>query len=184
MSVSPTLLEGASYLSVLAELPSSLVERIVSWRAQHGLTGHWVGSCHITVLIGPDPGQNPLARLSDRLAQLDSFVVTLGSPSSFEPVTSVSYLPVVGGLEEFLASHSLCAEVVGQSVSPFPYIPHVTLVNQSDSALLQASLVDFSDLPKELTCFQVQRLGVYRFAGGSWRKLGSIELGTASGHTS
>ncbi|MFW0170372.1 2'-5' RNA ligase family protein [Rothia sp. CCM 9417] len=178
MSASPTLVPGASYLSVLAEVPGSLAERVVGWRAERGLVGPAVETCHITVLIGADQsGESLLEVLAGRLACLKPFEVTLGSPLSFEPVTPVTYLPVVGGAWQLARAHTLCTEVVGPSVSPFPYEPHVTLAHQNDPAILRASIADFSDLPHELTRFAVSRLGVYRFVEGGWEALGIVSLG-------
>lgn len=177
MSSSPTLIPGASYLSVLAEVPGSLVERLVGWRVGQGLIGPWVKACHITVFLGADTGEDFLPGLSEKIARLSPFEVVLGSPLSFEPVTPVTYLPVVVGAERLVQAHSLCAEVVGRSVSPFPYEPHVTLVHQSDPVVLEASLVDFAGLPDELTRFEVERLSVHRFTEGIWQALGTMRLG-------
>lgn len=175
---SPTLLPGASYLSVLAEVPGSLAERVVGWRAEHGLVGLAAKTCHITVFIGADRGgENLLEVLTDQLVGLKPFEVRLGSPLSFEPVTPVTYLPVVGGAGQLALAHDLCAEVVGPSASPFPYEPHVTLAHQNDPAVLRASVADFSHLPHEVTRFAVDRLGVHRFAEGTWQSVGTVSLG-------
>lgn len=178
MSVSPTLVPGASYLSILAEVPASLTERVVGWRVGHGLEGPAVETCHITVLIGADRGgEGLLPVLSDKLACLGSFEVALGAPLSFAPLSPVTYLPVVVGRDYLNRAHALCAEVVGPSVSPFPYEPHLTLAHQPDSAILRASLDDFSCLPDALTRFRVERLGVHRFAEGVWQAVGTVNLG-------
>lgn len=177
MPVSPTLIPGASYLSVLAEVPGSLAERVVGWRAERGLRGSAAKTCHITVLIGADRGgENVLEVLADKLVCLKPFEVTLGAPLSFEPFTPVTYLPVVGGAEQLIQAHALCAEVVGPSVSPFPYEPHVTLAHQDNQAVLSASVADFSHLPDELTRFTVDRLSVHRYAEGIWRAVGAMSL--------
>lgn len=174
MPASPTLVPGASYLSVLAEVPGPLTERVVGWRVEHGLTAE---TCHITVLIGVDRGWENLREvLAEKLACMTSFEVTLGSPLSFEPVTPVTYLPVVGGVDQLLKVHNLCEEVVGPSVSPFPFEPHVTLVHQNDPSILEVSRADFSHLSEDLTRFQVDRLGIHRFSAGRWQPVGAVDL--------
>ncbi|WP_421084442.1 2'-5' RNA ligase family protein [Rothia nasimurium] len=176
MASSPTIDPDRRYLSIVAAVPAALADCLVAWRAAHGLLGPEAESCHITVLISEDAGDDSLALLEDALAGVGPVPVGLGAAATFEPVTPVTYLPVVSGGEQLALIHSACQKAVGESVSPFPYEPHLTLANHAPAATLAESLQDFASLPLDLATFTIDRLAVYRFSAGSWQLLGTVDL--------
>ncbi|WP_237204432.1 2'-5' RNA ligase family protein [Rothia nasimurium] len=154
-----------------------MAEYLVAWRARQGLTGPAAESCHITVLMCEDAGAHePLETLGRVLAGWGPVEVELGGAETFEPVTPVTYLPVVAGADQLQNIHRTCQQAVGESASPFPYTPHLTLANHAPSPALAASLRDFATLPPELERFTVGQLTVYRYSSGSWQELGTIDL--------
>ncbi|WP_237224078.1 2'-5' RNA ligase family protein [Rothia nasisuis] len=176
MISSPTIDPDRRYLSIVAGVPAVVAERLVAWRAGQGLVGPAAESCHITVLISEDAGGNPLNALRRAVAGLGPVQVGLGPVASFEPVTPVTYLPVVVGSDRLNLIHTACQKAVGESVSPFPYEPHLTLANHAPVPALEASLRDFAALPAELARFTLTDLTVYRFREGSWQELGKVRL--------
>lgn len=153
-----------------------LSARLVSWRASQGLVGPVAESCHITILISEDAGGDPLRSIEQVVAGIGPVQVDLGPAATFEPVTPVTYLPVVAGADRLTLIHVACQKAVGESVSPFPYEPHLTLANHAPAPALAASLRDFATLPPALARFTVNRLTVYRFSAGSWQQLGTVNL--------
>ncbi|MDY6051566.1 MAG: 2'-5' RNA ligase family protein [Rothia sp. (in: high G+C Gram-positive bacteria)] len=176
MFSSPTIDPHRRYLSLVAGVPAALAERLTCWRAGQGLVGPAAESCHITVLISEDAGGNPLGSLQQAVAGLGPVQVHLGPALTFEPVTPVTYLPLVEGEEQLTLLRGVCQQVVGESVSPFPYKPHLTLANHAPAPVLAASLHDFANLPSELARFSVTQLMVYRYSLGQWQKLGIVDL--------
>lgn len=173
MVSSPTIDPDRRYLSVVAEVPAALAEHILAWRASQGLAAE---SCHITLLISQDTSADPLGALEQALLGLDPVQVSLGPAATFEPVTPVTYLPVVAGADRLTLIHAACQRAVGESVSPFPYEPHLTLANHAPAPALAASLRDFASLPADLATFSISQLSVYRFRAGSWQLLGTVCL--------
>ena len=151
-------------------------ERLVSWRASQGIVGPVAESCHITILISEDAGGDPLRSIEQAVTGIGPVQVGLGPAATFEPVTPVTYLPVVAGADKFTLIHAACQKAVGESVSPFPYEPHLTLANHAPAPALAASLRNFATLPPALARFTVNRLTVYRFSAGSWQQLGTVNL--------
>lgn len=176
MVSSPTIDPDRSYLSVVAEVPAALAERLVSWRASQGIVGPVAESCHITILISEDAGGDPLGALEQAVTGIGPVQVSLGPAATFEPVTPVTYLPVVAGADRLTLIHAACQRAVGDSVSPFPYEPHLTLANHAPAPALAASLRDFASLPADLATFSISQLSVYRFRAGSWQQLGTANL--------
>ncbi|MGV3149121.1 2'-5' RNA ligase family protein [Rothia sp. 11273D007AR] len=176
MASSPTIDPDRRYLSIVAEVPAAVAEYLVSWRASQGLVGPAAQSCHITILISEDAGGDPLGAIEQAVMGLDPVQVSLGAATSFEPVTPVTYLPVTTGADGLTLLHAACQQAVGESVSPFPYEPHLTLANHAPAPALAASLRDFATLPPALAHFTVNRLTVYRFSAGSWQQLGTVNL--------
>lgn len=152
-----------------------MAEHLVSWRASQGLMGPAAQSCHITILISEDAGGDPLGAIEQAVIGLNPVQVSLGAATSFEPVTSVTYLPVTTGADRLTLIHAACQKAVGESVSPFPYEPHLTLANHAPEPALAASLRDFAALPPGLARFAVNQLTVYRFRSGS-QQLGTVDL--------
>lgn len=153
-----------------------MAEYLVSWRASQGLVGPAAQSCHITILISEDAGGDPLRSIEQVVAGIGPVQVDLGPAATFEPVTPVTYLPVIAGADRLTLIHAACQKAVGESVSPFPYEPHLTLANHAPAPALAASLHDFATLPPALARFTVNRLTVYRFSAGSWQQLGTVRL--------
>lgn len=176
MISSPTIDPDRRYLSIVAGVPAVVAERLVAWRAGQGLVGPAAESCHITVLISEDAGGNPLNSLEQAVTGLGPVQVGLGPVASFEPVTPVTYLPIVAGADRLTLIHAACQRAVGESVSPFPYEPHLTLANHAPAPALAASLQDFASLPPELSNFTIDQLTVYRYHSGSWQQLGTVNL--------
>ncbi|ORC15384.1 hypothetical protein A7979_06455 [Rothia nasimurium] len=177
MTVSPTLQASRGYLSILAQVPAELAERIVTWRLAHGATGEAARSCHITVLITRNErGDEALRQLRTDLSGHGAISLELGTPASFEPVAPVTYLPLTRGAACFEHIHTECAALVGESASPFPYEPHLTLANGLGEGARALSLADFAQLPVHLRSFSVERLEVYRYERENWEHLGNIDL--------
>ncbi|WP_237209611.1 2'-5' RNA ligase family protein [Rothia nasimurium] len=176
MASSPTIDPDRRYLSIVAEVPAVVSARLVSWRASQGLVGPVAESCHITILISEDAGGAPLRSIEQAVTGIGPVQVDLGPAATFEPVTPVTYLPVVAGADRLTLIHAACQKAVGESVSPFPYEPHLTLANHAPAPALAASLRDFATLPPALAHFTVNRLTVYRFSAGSWQQLGTVRL--------
>lgn len=177
MTDSPTLRETRGYLSVLAQVPEELAARIISWRLAHGATGEVAQSCHITVLITrSEQGESSLERLRQELAGYGAISLELGEPATFEPVAPVTYLPLTRGATRFEGLHAECAALLGSSVSPFPYEPHLTLANGLGEGALALSQADFTRLPAHLRSFTVENLALYRYEEGSWEHLGDVDL--------
>lgn len=151
-------------------------ERLVSWRASQGIVGPVAESCHITILISEDAGGAPLRSIEQAVTGIGPVQVGLGPAATFEPVTPVTYLPLVAGADRLTLIHAACQKAAGESVSPFPYEPHLTLANHAPAPALAASLHDFASLPPDLARFTVNRLTVYRFSAGSWQQLGTVNL--------
>ena len=176
MASSPTIDPDRKYLSIVAEVPAAVSARLVSWRASQGLVGPAADSCHITILISEDAGGDPLRSIEQVVASIGPAQVGLGPAATFEPVTPVTYLPVVAGADRLTLIHATCQRAVGESVSPFPYEPHLTLANHAPAPALAASLQDFASLPSELSNFTIDQLTVYRYHSGSWQQLGTVNL--------
>lgn len=189
MTSSPTLAPGSSYYSVVAEVPTALAERVLAWRSAHRLVDAGARSCHITVLITqcdslndsqpdfqPESQRDPVSGLSAALAGFGVIRVRLGLPETFEPVSPVTYLPLLQGAEQLGQLHWVCQQVVGASASPFAYVPHLTLAHSNSQGLLAASQRDFADLEPALTDFELRELKISRYSDGSWQELGAIPL--------
>lgn len=176
MTNSPTLEQGEHYLSVVAAVPPALSERILGWQVEHAAPEPRYPS-HITVHIAPVKGG---LHLSDTfMREVRSFVpfpIELGDPETFAPQTPVSYLPVQHGDASIHSLRALCIDHLGQSASPFEFVPHLTIAHQCPTDLLQASLEDFADLPEELRSFEVQEIGIYYFDGHSWENVATISI--------
>lgn len=177
VAASPTLLPGGGYLSVIAQVPPPLAERIVRWRLEHGMVGAVAESCHITLLIAQDAaGESVIGQLESAFAGHGEVQVALGEPVTFQPASPVTYLPLVRGAYCFRHLHSRCVELLGESESPFPYEPHLTLAHGLDEVALAKSLCDFAGLAPELTSFSIDQLQVYRYIGETWEPLADISL--------
>ena len=176
MASSPTIDPDRRYLSIVAEVPAAVSARLVSWRASQGLVGPAADSCHITILISEDAGGDPLRSIEQVVASIGPVQVGLGPAATFEPVTPVTYLPVVAGADRLTLIHAACQKAVGESVSPFPYEPHLTLANHAPAPALAVSLRDFATLPPALARFTIDQLTVYRYHSGSWQQLGTVNL--------
>lgn len=140
------------------------------------MVGPVAESCHITILISEDAGGDPRRSIEQVVASIGPVQVGLGPAATFEPVTPVTYLPVVAGADRLTLIHATCQRAVGESVSPFPYEPHLTLANHAPAPTLAASLQDFASLPPELSNFTIDQLTVYRYHSGSWQQLGTVNL--------
>lgn len=177
MAVSPTLLPGGGYLSIIARVPPPLAERIVRWRREYGMVGAVAESCHITLLIAQDAAEEgKLGQLEAALAGHGAVEVVLGEPESFQPASPVTYLPLVRGADCFRYLHRRCVELLGKSESPFPYEPHLTLAHGLEEAALARSLRDFAGLDAQLTGFRIEQLQAYRYTGETWQHLADITL--------
>lgn len=177
MAVSPTLLPGGGYLSIIARVPPPLAERIVRWRREYGMVGAVAESCHITLLIAQDAAEEgKLGQLKAALAGHGAVEVVLGEPESFQPASPVTYLPLVRGADCFRYLHRRCVELLGKSESPFPYEPHLTLAHGLEEAALARSLRDFAGLDAQLTGFRIEQLQAYRYTGETWQHLTDISL--------
>lgn len=177
MAVSPTLLPGGGYLSIIARVPPPLAERIVRWRREYGMVGAVAESCHITLLIAQDAAEEgKLGQLKAALAGHGAVEVVLGEPESFQPASPVTYLPLVRGADCFRYLHRRCVELLGKSESPFPYEPHLTLAHGLEEAALARSLRDFAGLDAQLTGFRIEQLQAYRYTGETWQHLADISL--------
>lgn len=177
MAVSPTLLPGGGYLSIIARVPPPLAERIVRWRREYGMVGAVAESCHITLLIAQDAAEEgKLGQLKAALAGHGAVEVVLGEPESFQPASPVTYLPLVRGADCFRYLHRRCVELLGKSESPFPYEPHLTLAHGLEEAALARSLRDFAGLDAQLTSFRIEQLQAYRYTGETWQHLADITL--------
>ncbi len=177
MAVSPTLLPGGGYLSIIARVPPPLAERIVRWRREYGMVGAVAESCHITLLIAQDAAEEgKLGQLKADLAGHGAVEVVLGEPESFQPASPVTYLPLARGADCFRYLHRRCVELLGKSESPFPYEPHLTLAHGLEEAALARSLRDFAGLDAQLTGFRIEQLQAYRYTGETWQHLADISL--------
>ena len=177
MAVSPTLLPGGGYLSIIARVPPPLAERIVRWRREYSMVGAVAESCHITLLIAQDAAEEgKLGQLKAALAGHGAVEVVLGEPESFQPASPVTYLPLVRGSDCFRYLHRRCVELLGKSESPFPYEPHLTLAHGLEEAALARSLRDFAGLDAQLTGFRIEQLQAYRYTGETWQHLADISL--------
>lgn len=177
MAVSPTLLPGGGYLSIIARVPPPLAERIVRWRRECGMVGAVAESCHITLLIAQDAAEEgKLGQLEAALAGHGAVEVVLGEPESFQPASPVTYLPLARGADCFRYLHRRCVELLGKSESPFPYEPHLTLAHGLEEAALARSLRDFAGLDAQLTGFRIEQLQAYRYTGETWQHLADISL--------
>lgn len=174
---SPTLVQGQRYVSVVADLPPALGGRIRSWQLNQGVSPT-AAHGHVTVFVGAEPQCNAAAwpGLQQDAAALGPVQISLGAPSTFLPISPVSFLTIRQGASHLARLHQLCQSYLGPSATPFDYVPHVTLGHNLSSAALEQSLEDFKELPAELASFTVERLRVSCFDGQRWNFLRMLEL--------
>ncbi|MDO5750244.1 MAG: 2'-5' RNA ligase family protein [Rothia sp. (in: high G+C Gram-positive bacteria)] len=175
---SPTLLEGKSYLSLIAHVPAQLSARVLDFKRSVGLEDPM--NAHITVYVGEltDERAQMLssAEFARSLQQLGTFQTALGAVASFRPVTEIDYLAVTEGFEHFESLRERCIAALGKSASPFPYVPHMTLGNGLSEAQREQLEREFSSLPAQEERFMVRTLHAYAFDGSLWQPLGAIAL--------
>ena len=176
-SSSPTLLPGRTYLSVVAPVPSELCQLINIWNARYGQEPATIGN-HITVLISEVRDDFTAARaLGAESLGLQPMEVELGPPQTFLPTTPVTYLPLIRGGEGLLEAHEVLQKIVGESASPFVYVPHLTLSHRFEESQLVEAREFYESIPQVLRRFRVEEFRVYSNIGGSWELITAIGLG-------
>ncbi|WP_129662294.1 2'-5' RNA ligase family protein [Rothia uropygialis] len=177
ISVSPTILPGHSYLSLVLDVPLQVHEDVIRWRSEH-CTGTGV-PLHITIFIA-ELGENPeeeatgfLSELREKCRGLAPGNLTLSGTGTFRPMSDVVFLSVGEG-EDFLTDlHERCLSL-RQSASPFLYHPHMTLTQNENRSTLEAALADFRDYR---VTFPLRGMDAYIGEVSGWRPLGRINFG-------
>lgn len=173
---SPTLKQGHSYVSVVAPVPSALCQKISAWNSRFGEEPATIGN-HITLLITE---VQDAATLVDRAQALDfaqgAIPVELGKPQTFLPATPVTYLPIVRGDEGLKRAHQLLQEKLGESASPFAYVPHLTLSHRLTEEYLEDARIFFESLTTADCSFALEEFKVYSNTAGVWELLTALKL--------
>lgn len=173
---SPTLVPGRSYVSVVAPVPVELCQKITAWNSQFGEETATIGN-HITVLISEVQGGFEAARkLGHKPLAIERFTVELAAPLSFAPATPVTYFPLKQGATELAHAHQVLQAELGESASPFEYVPHLTLSHRlTEDQLVQAQEF-YNSIPREMRSFTVDLMRVYSNIEGDWNLLTEIDL--------
>lgn len=176
IGVSPTILPGKSYLSLVLDVPACVHEDVMQWRSHH--CSHPGHPLHITVFIA-ELGERPeesaerfLSEFEDLCLGLGPGRITLTGTGTFRPMSDVVFLSVGDGTEFLHELHNRCLKLL-DSASPFLYHPHMTLTQNEGRRTLEAALADFRDFT---ATFPVTGLDAYIGDETGWRSLGRVDL--------
>ncbi|MFW0155435.1 2'-5' RNA ligase family protein [Rothia sp. P6271] len=174
-------LELDRHLSVIAPVQGELSRLVRCWQGAHGVAES-VQTSHLTIfLYEPTPSTKDmvLSSLVKALYGQYSFSVSMGAIESFMPLSEVSYLPVLEGAADLMALRQRCIDAVGESSSPFTYVPHLSVSNRLGQRALTDSLQYFASLPSTAERFVVDHLQICEHVQGTWRCLRTVPLDTS-----
>ncbi len=176
LSVSPTILPGRSYLSLVLEVPEHIQKVVMDWRRDNGADpGH---PLHITVFM-TELGEDPLRSAREFLRGLGAdrgspgeATISLSGTGTFRPISDVVFLTISDGDDFLRRFHDRC-RAFRDSASPFLFHPHMTIAQNEDRRLLEAALYDFRHFHASFT---VDRVSAYLSDAHGWSHLGEIRL--------
>ncbi|HWH35715.1 MAG TPA: GNAT family N-acetyltransferase [Acidimicrobiales bacterium] len=138
---------------------------------------------HLTLVppvnVAEDRLEDALAVLRGAAAQVPSFAVTLGPPTTFLPANPVLYLAVGGDVEALRRLRdAVFAEPLARSLT-WPFHPHVTVVDSGEPPRLVAATEALAGYRAEVVVERVHLLQERRDEGGQrvWRPVADAHLG-------
>lgn len=177
-------MEPGNY-AIVSYLPKELGALVDSLRRE--LNPKFAGlSAHLTLLplralaIGEEEAEEQAQQCC---AEFEPFEVAVTGVATFLPVSNVVYLAVGAGEPDLRRLHeALNNGGLGHS-EPFPYIPHITIIQEQDPARtreLQRVVAERLERYTGLRSFRVETVMFVRQTDdGRWLNLAPIELGSA-----
>ncbi|WP_085528690.1 2'-5' RNA ligase family protein [Kocuria massiliensis] len=176
VSVSPTILPGKSYLSLILEVPDDVQDAVMNWRRQHGAAEGYPP--HITVFIS-ELGEKPYVEANRFLREMRSELrgrgpaeIALSGTGTFRPISDVVYLALARGSDFLNHLHEQCRRI-RNSASPFMFHPHMTIVQNERRRLLEAAFRTFDAFEAHFT---VHRACAFLSDEEGWTHLGNISF--------
>lgn len=180
LSVSPTILPGRSYLSLVLEVPERIQRVVMDWRRDNGAEPGY--PLHITVFM-TELGEEPLRSAREFLRGLradrgswSEAKISLSGTGTFRPISDVVFLTISDGGDFLRRFHERCRSF-RDSASPFLFHPHMTIAQNEDRRLLEAALYDFRHFRESFT---VDRVSAYLSDSEGWSHLGDVRLASGS----
>lgn len=135
---------------------------------------------HVTILAPVDVDADALpaveAHLGSVAARTRPFRLILRGTGTFQPVSPVVFIAVADGIS---ACEQLEREVRSGDLavdSRFPYHPHVTVVHDAPTDVLDRAFADLADFRADMT---VDAIALYEHRDDSWHLVREFALGGA-----